>query len=79
MPRHNGKGQGNVNVMAPHIVALFNMLMTQARVPRSWKEAKLTPIHKKGPVTNPGNYRMIAVSGTLYKFYANVLRSIVQE
>ena len=35
VPRHNGRGQENVNVMAPHIAALFNMLMTQARVPRS--------------------------------------------
>ena len=55
------------------------MLVTQARIPRSWKEAKLTSIHKKGPVENPGNFRMIAMSGTLYKLFANVLRSIVQD
>ena len=80
VPRHNGRGQENVNVMAPHIIAaLFNMLMTQARVHRSWKEAKLTPIFKKGSLTNPGNYRMIAVIGMLYRLYANVLRFIIQE
>ena len=34
---------------------------------------------EKGPVINPSNYRMIAVSGTLYRLYANVLRSIIQD
>jgi hypothetical protein len=79
VPRHNCRGQENVNVIAPHIAALFNVLMTQARSSRSWKEARLSPMHKKGPVTNPGNCRIIAVSGTLYRLYANVLRSIVQD
>ena len=79
VPRHNGRGQETVNVTAPHIAALFNMLMTQARVPRVCTEAKHTPIHKKRPVTNPGNYIMIAVSGTMYRLYANVLRFIIQE
>jgi hypothetical protein len=37
VPRHNGRGQENVNVMDPHNAALFNMLMKQASVPRSWK------------------------------------------
>eukprot|EP00983_Pelagomonas_calceolata_P065554 1148632-Pelagomonas_calceolata.AAC.1 len=43
------------------------------------KEAKLTPIHKKGPVIDPGNYRMIAVSGMLHRLYANLLRSMIQD
>jgi hypothetical protein len=37
------------------------------------------PIHKKGQLMIPGNYRMIAVSGTLYRLYANLLRSMVQD
>jgi len=50
-----------------------------ANVPRSWKEAKFTPIHKKGQIAIPGNYRMIAVSGTLYRLYANLLHCMVQD
>ena len=79
VPKQQGRGWENINVLAPHIAALFKLLITKTSVPRSWKEAKLTPIHKKGPVTNPGNYRMIAVSGTLYRLYANLLRSMIQD
>ncbi len=53
-------------MLVPHIAALFKLLIAKFNIPRSWKEAKLTPIHMKGPVTQPGNYRMIAISGTLY-------------
>jgi len=69
----------NVNVLTPHIMSFFQLLMKNARIPESWKEAKLTPIHKKGPLTSPQNYRMIAVSATMYRLYANVLRSIIQD
>eukprot|EP00983_Pelagomonas_calceolata_P052899 1143062-Pelagomonas_calceolata.AAC.3 len=34
------------------------------------------PLYKKGPVLDPGN-RMLAVDGTLYRLYANVLREVV--
>eukprot|EP00983_Pelagomonas_calceolata_P034200 1071733-Pelagomonas_calceolata.AAC.1 len=67
MPKQHGRGCKSVNVMAPHIAAMFRLFITKAHIPSSWKEAKLTPIHKKGLVTDPGNYRMIAVSGTLYR------------
>jgi len=42
-------------VLVPHIAALFKLLITTANIPRSWKETKLTPIHKKGPETQPGD------------------------
>jgi len=66
VPKQNEKSWENVNVLVPHIAALFKLLIAKFNIPRSWKEAKLTPIHMKGPVTQPGNYRMIAISGTLY-------------
>ncbi len=69
----------NVNVLVPHIAALFKLLIAKANIPRPWKEAKFTPIHKKGPVTRPGNYRMIATCGTLYSLYINLLCSIIQD
>jgi len=79
VPKRQGRGWENVNVIAPHITAFLRLLYTKARIPRSWKEAKLTPLHKKGPITSAENYRMIAVSGTFYRLYANVLRSIIQD
>jgi len=66
-------------VLLPHIAALFKLLIVKANIPRSWKEAKLTLIHKKGPVTQPGNYRMIEISGTLHRLYSYLLRSMIQD
>jgi hypothetical protein len=32
---------------------------------------------EKGPLLDPNNYRMLAVSGTMYRMYANVIRSLL--
>jgi len=50
-----------VNVLVPLMARLFRVLLSESKVPACWKVAKLSPIHKKGEVLNPGNYRMIAV------------------
>ncbi len=55
----------HVNVLAPHLAPLFALMMGSASIPVYWKEARLIPLYKKGPVLDPGNYRMLAVSGTL--------------
>jgi len=71
---------------APHIAALFNLklLIGKANVmmiPRPWKEAKLTPNHKRGPVAaQPGNYRIIMIdmlSHIRYRLCANLLCSMI--
>jgi len=79
VPKQNERSWENVNILVTHIAALFNLLIAKANIPRSWKEAKLTPIHKKGPVAQPGNYRMIAISGTLNKLYSYLLHSTIQD
>ena len=58
---------------------LFKVLLTESKVPACWKVAKLSPIHKKGEVLEPGTYRMIAVSGVMYRVYANVLKNLVTD
>ncbi len=65
--------------MLVHIATLFKLLIAKANIPRFWKEARLTAIHKKGPLTQPGNYRMIAISGTLYTLYAILPRSMILD
>ena len=36
------------------------------------KKAMISPLYKKGSKLDPNNYRMLAVSGTLYRLYANI-------
>ena len=74
--RENGRSV-RVNVLLPYIAELFKLMMDKACVPACWKQAKLSPLYKKGPLLNPNSYRMLAVSGTMYRLYANVVRCVV--
>eukprot|EP00983_Pelagomonas_calceolata_P057452 1145069-Pelagomonas_calceolata.AAC.2 len=43
------------------------------------ESSKTDPLHKKGAVSNPGNYRMIGVSGMMYCIHANVLKDLEEQ
>eukprot|EP00983_Pelagomonas_calceolata_P021821 683967-Pelagomonas_calceolata.AAC.1 len=79
VPAVSGTGTGKINVLAPYIARLFAVMVEKAGIPACWKVAEITPFYKKGSVLDPGNYRMLVVSGTLYRLYANVLREVVTE
>eukprot|EP00983_Pelagomonas_calceolata_P021030 661051-Pelagomonas_calceolata.AAC.1 len=78
-PRVNGRGTEQVNVLVPYIARLFKLFYDKARIPECWKKAKLNPLYKKGPLIEPNSYRMLTVSGTMYRLYANVNRSLVTD
>jgi hypothetical protein len=42
VPKRHGRGSENVNVMAPHIAALFRLLIKKANIPRSGKRPSCT-------------------------------------
>ena len=42
-----------VNVLVPLMARLFRVLLSESKVPACWKDAKLSPIRKKGEVLNP--------------------------
>jgi len=73
------EGKESVNVVTPLITQLFHLALNKKCVPIEWKITRITPIHKKGIKLDPNNYRMIAVSGTLYRLYANVLRDFMTK
>eukprot|EP00967_Tisochrysis_lutea_P011428 scaffold12905_cov18-Tisochrysis_lutea.AAC.1 len=54
-------------------------MLDKACIPNCWKAAKIIALHIKGHVLAPGNCRMLAVSDTMYRLYANVLREVVTE
>ncbi len=64
VPKQIKRSWENVNEPVLLIAALFKMFIVKANIPRSWKEAKITPTPQKGPVIQLGNDRMIAISGT---------------
>jgi len=42
-------------------------------MPKSWKEAIIIPLHKKGDKTDCSNYRGISLLNTAYKVFLNYL------
>ena len=54
---------------------IFNMSLRNGECPDDWRRANVTPIHKKGDKTEPGNYRPVSLTSQVCK----VLESIVRE
>ncbi len=77
MPRAEGCGFDAVHVLLPLLAQLFLLSFESARAPADWKVLKVTLLYKKGPMLDPNSYRMLAVSGTMYRLYANVIRSLL--
>ena len=60
-------------LLAPAVAALFNACAQVGSLPPAWALCAITPIHKDGARTEPGNYRGIAVGTVLAKMYATLL------
>lgn len=56
---------------------LFNSCLNQGQVPEVWKQARVTPIHKKGSKTEASNYRPISLTSILCKLYEKIIRDRV--
>ena len=55
------------------ICKLFNLVFRTTSYPKIWTVSYLKPVHKKDIISDPGNYRGIAVSSCLSKLFSLVL------
>ena len=53
---------------------IFNKSIMEGCLPNEWKEAHITPIHKKGPKTSPGNYRPVSLTSVVGKLMESSVR-----
>ena len=59
------------NNMLSAVLHLFNQCLSLGVYP--WSTSVVTPLHKKGNVYDPNNYRAIAVASNLGKLFAGIL------
>ncbi|XP_044578899.1 uncharacterized protein LOC123261371 [Cotesia glomerata] len=53
---------------------LFNRVLIEERVPKSWAKIWMTMLHKKGDKNDPNNYRGIALINIITKIFTNTLK-----
>jgi len=61
------------------LLLLLLLLESMLSLPKMWKAAEVTPLRKRGLVLDPNNFCMLAVNGTMYRLYVNVLMSTRDE
>ncbi|CAM9758266.1 unnamed protein product, partial [Heterosigma akashiwo] len=59
--------------LARSLTDLFQKVTRAAEFPKSWKVARVTPVHKKDRVTDPRNYRPVSVIPTLATTFERIL------
>ena len=58
---------------------LFQKSLNEGVVPAEWKEANVTPIHKKGVKNIRGNYRPVSMTSILCKLMESIIRDKIVD
>ena len=62
-----------LNDTLPYLNKLFNEIFDSSIVPKEWCYSIITPIHKKGSLSNPNNYRGISLIDCICKIFVTIL------
>ena len=62
------------DVIKYHLATLFGQSLKDGTVPQDWKVANVTPILKKGPRSDPCNYRPISLTAVPCKLLQRIIR-----
>ena len=59
--------------IVPTLTLIFNVIFDTGKIPYSWGESIICPIHKSGSKNDPNNYRGISLLNTMYKIMSNIV------
>ena len=65
--------------LAPYFQKLFQLSLSSATVPQSWKQATITPIFKSGDRHLPISYRPISLTSIPCKLMERILKKIILQ
>ena len=65
--------RNGAEVIMPFLLKFFNLLFDKSIFPLDWSLSILQPLHKKGPVSDPDNYRGISLLNVCSKIYSGIL------
>ena len=61
------------------LFSFYRLCWKTGRTPAAWPTSNTILFHKKGAVTDPANYRPIALHLTLYKLCTSIVTSVLQS
>ena len=64
-----------VEVLLPYILKLFNVILELEHFPKKWTDGLIVPLHKKGSINEPENYRGITLLNVFGKLFSRVLNN----
>ncbi|KAI8493269.1 hypothetical protein Bbelb_292730 [Branchiostoma belcheri] len=65
--------------VAKPLAIIFRKSLDEGHLAEQWKIAHITAIHKKGPKTEPGNYRPISLTSVIVKLLESVLKDALVD
>jgi len=63
--------------LAPALCIVFKKLLEDRHAPEDWKMAHVTPIYKKGPKHDPGNYRPVSLTSVSCKIFESLVKDSI--
>lgn len=63
------------NILIPLLLEVFNKIFTTGLYPEIWSKGYISPIHKKGSIYDPSNYRGITIGDTVGKLFNKILNN----
>jgi hypothetical protein len=60
--------------IAKPLCRLFNLSYQKGIVPADWRNANISPVHKKGPKSDPKNYRPVSLTSIICKIMEKLVR-----
>ena len=67
------------NIILPFLLKYFNYIFDNGLFPTEWSCSILQPIHKKGDINNPDNYRGISLLNVCSKLYSFILNQRISD
>ena len=69
----------SINTLLPVITRLFNSILTSGHFPKAWSIGMIIPLHKKGNMSDPGNFRGISLLNIFSKIFTGILNKRLTE
>lgn len=65
--------KNTIHVSLNYLNKLFNAILNSGNFPPEWCTSLITPVHKRGPQTDPNNFRAISVGNCVGKLFMKIL------